>query len=370
MIFRSLSPITHHPSPKRAGIFDPYLDTMGGGERYCLTLAEALLRKGWEVDFFWNDDSLKAKLQEKFGLEIDRVNYLSYSPRKNNLLKRRDIESNYDLLFYVSDGSIPFMFGKRNFLHFQVPFKKVLNRSLKNSIKLKTIDAIICNSMFTKKVVDENLGVNSVVIYPPVDIKPIKPLKKEKIILSVGRFSQLLQNKRQDVLVKAFKKMIEDNLLHSWKLILAGGSEIGGKEFVETLKKISAGYPIEIMENIPFEKLIDLYGHASIFWSASGYGIDENIEPEKVEHFGISTVEAMAAGCIPIVLGKGGQKEIVEEGETGFLWQNEEELINSTKRLINNTDLVKTMSQSAIKRSKVFEKESFYRKVSQFLDEG
>ncbi len=40
----------------KAGIYDPYLDTAGGGERYCLTLAETLLKNGWEVDIFWPAD--------------------------------------------------------------------------------------------------------------------------------------------------------------------------------------------------------------------------------------------------------------------------------------------------------------------------
>ena len=31
---------------KQAAIYDPYLDTLGGGERYCLTIAEILLKKG------------------------------------------------------------------------------------------------------------------------------------------------------------------------------------------------------------------------------------------------------------------------------------------------------------------------------------
>ena len=37
---------------KRAAIYDPYLDTLGGGERYCLTVAEILLIAGWQVDLF------------------------------------------------------------------------------------------------------------------------------------------------------------------------------------------------------------------------------------------------------------------------------------------------------------------------------
>ena len=41
---------------KRVAIYDPYLDTLGGGERYCLTVAEILLKKGYLVDLFWSGD--------------------------------------------------------------------------------------------------------------------------------------------------------------------------------------------------------------------------------------------------------------------------------------------------------------------------
>lgn len=348
----------------KAGIFDPYLDTVGGGERYCLTFAEALLVKGWEVDIFWpKDKTLKKKLIDKLALGIERVNFLPYSPWKSTLFNRIKRERGYDILFYFSDGSIPLMFGKKNILHFQVPFKKVLNITLKNFLKLKLVDEVICNSFFTKKIIDKHLSVNSKVIYPPVDIEKMKLSKKENIILSVGRFSQLLQSKKQDILVEAFKKMIKIHHLTGWQLILAGGSEVGADKFLVGLRKLARGYPIKIWENLTFSELLSLYGRAKIFWSASGFGVDEEAEPEKVEHFGISTVEAMAAGCAPLVLGKGGQKEIVEPGKNGFLWMDENELIKQTVKLINDDELLRKISRQAVLRSKLFSKMKFYENI-------
>lgn len=326
-----------------------------------MTVAEALLKKGWRVDVFWPDEALREKIKKKFSLDTDGVNYVPYSPRVNNLLNRWRRERNYNFLFYFSDGSIPFMFGKNNVLHFQVPFKKVLRKSLSNDLKLKTIKSIVCNSFFTKNVIDCGLKVDSRVIYPPVDIKSLKPLKKEDIIISVGRFSQLLQGKRQDVLVDAFKKFSGKAI--GWKLILAGGNEIGSEDFLVSLKKKIENFPIEVIENPQYESLVKLYGRAKIFWTASGYGIDEETDPEKVEHFGMTTVEAMSAGCVPIVLGKGGQKEIVEEGETGFLWISEEELINKTFKVIKNPKMMSEISLKAQRKSRDFSKEKFYENI-------
>jgi len=354
-------------SPQKIGIFDPYLDTIGGGERYCLSLAETLLEAGWQVDLFWPDESLKSKMIEKFNLNIDQVNFVDYNPQKLNLWQRKLFEKNYEVLFYVSDGSLPFMFGSKNFLHFQVPFKAELKKKLLNRFKLKTLRAIICNSLFTKKIIDTSLGVNSLLVYPPVDVKPIRPLEKENLILSVGRFSQLLQGKRQDVLIEVFKKMVKGKNLRDWRLVLAGGSEVGGREYLKKLKSAAKGYSVEITENPSFAELLRLYGQAKIFWTASGYGIDENLAPEKVEHFGMSTVEAMAAGCVVIVMAKGGQKEIVRENEDGFFWLEPDDLEEKTLMVIGEQKLWKKISEKAILKSQDFSKEKFSEEVKKLV---
>ena len=75
-----------------------------------------------------------------------------------------------------------------------------------------------------------------------------------------------------------------------------------------------------------------LYGKSSIYWHATGYGEDN---PKKFEHFGISTVEAMAAECIPVVINLGGQPEIVEQSVNGFLWNSIPELKKFSLKLVN-----------------------------------
>jgi len=347
----------------KAGFFNPYLDTIGGGERYTLTLAEHLSQKGWEVDLFWNNPKLKEKLESRLNLDLDRVNFI---PIRKNILERGKSSRHYDIFFWLSDGSIPFLFSKKNILHFQVPFHDVSGRSLLNKTKLKKIQYVICNSYFTKKFIDKEYGVNSQVIYPPVDVQSFKPGKKENIILSVGRFSQLLQAKRQDVLITVFKKMM-DKGLSTWKLILAGATDIGGELVFNQLKQQAKSYPIEFLENPDFNTVTKLYNQAKIFWSASGYSIEEEKEPEKVEHFGIAVVEAMAAGCVPVVVGKGGAKEIIEKGKTGFLWEDENELIEMTRDLITNPTTLGSLSKVVIKSSQEFSKKRFCRQFDEII---
>jgi len=87
-----------------------------------------------------------------------------------------------------------------------------------------------------------------------------------------------------------------------------------------------------------------------------------------MEHFGITTGEAMSAGCVPITINRGGQPEIVRNLIDGFLWNNTEELIKYTIELIDNSNLWQKMSQSSIKRSQDFGIDKFRERVKQIIN--
>jgi glycosyltransferase involved in cell wall biosynthesis len=352
---------------RRAGIYDPYLDTLGGGERYSMTVAECLTRNGWQVNIFWDDRRIKNKIKEKFGLELKKVGFAPNVFNKSLLEKYRVLKK-YDLIFFLSDGSLPFLFGRKNLLHLQLPFQSVNGKSWLNRLKLKKIDDIICNSQFTKKFIDQEYGVVSRVIYPPVAVKDFEPGRKEKMILSVGRFSRLMQAKRQDILIQAFRQMLGldgGRLLKDWRLVLAGGTEVGKDESFGKLKRMAKGSAVEIIENPSFSELKKLYSRAKIFWLASGFGISEKKHPEKVEHFGITTVEGMASGCVPVVINKGGQREIVTEGQDGLLWKSQKELVKKTLGIIRERVLWRRLSRVAQSRARDFSQERFCREIQE-----
>lgn len=342
----------------RACIYNPYLDTLGGGERYSLSFAEVLAKAGYKVDIQWPDTSIKEVLEKRFGRKIDE---------KTIFVKDINRGDGYELCFWISDGSIPILRARRNILHFQIPFVDVDGKSLLNRMKLFRINKIVCNSNFTKSYIDKEYGVKSIVIYPPVDTNKITPKRKENIILYVGRFSGLVQSKGQDVLIKAFKRLVEKKGLEGWRLILAGGVEVGVGDYLKKLKRLSKGYPIEFVESPGFKDLAGLYGKSRLFWSASGFGIDEKKDPQKVEHFGITTIEAMAAGCVPIVYSAGGQKEIVKNGVNGLLWKATNDLKLKTKDLIKNPKLLHSLAREAKNSVQKYSYEEFERQVLEII---
>jgi glycosyltransferase involved in cell wall biosynthesis len=342
----------------KAAIFNPYLDTLGGGERYTIFFAKVLADEGYIVDIEWKDKSIKEKIQNRFGIKLsENINFIDDIKRGEN----------YDICFWISDGSIPTLRARINFLHFQVPFKNVNGRTLLNKMKLFRINKIICNSNFTKKVIDKEYGVNSLVIYPPVDILSIKPKRKENIILYVGRFSSLIQSKGHEILIDVFKNLIKEKGFSDWKLILAGGIEVGVGNYLNRLKALSKNSNIEFVESPDFNSLKEIYGKSKFFWSAAGFEVNEINNPEKVEHFGISLIESMSAGCVPVVYNAGGYKEIITSGENGFLWQNKKDLIRITERIINTARLYKDISTKAKKTSLKYSYEFFKKNVCQIL---
>lgn len=342
----------------KAAIYNPYLDTLGGGERYTLSFAKVLAEQGYTVDFQWKEKNIKDKIVKRFGIKLDeKINFIDDIKRGEN----------YDICFWVSDGSIPTLRARNNFLHFQVPFKDVNGKTLLNKMKLFRVKKIICNSNFTKKVIDKEYGVNSIVIYPPVDTTSIKPKRKENIILYVGRFSSLVQSKGHDILIDAFKNLVKEKKFKDYKLILAGGVEVGVGNYLKKLKSQSKNYNIEFVESPNFSKLKEIYGKSKYFWTAAGYGINEINNPEKVEHFGITLIESMAAGAIPIAFKAGGYKEIINSGENGYLWENKRDLLKILKDIQKTPGLYKDISIEAKKSALKYNYDQFVSNIKEIL---
>lgn len=233
---------------------------------------------------------------------------------------------------------------------------------------LASYDAIWANSRFTQKWVRRYWNRESHVLYPPVDVETFTPLPKRPWILSVGRFFAGSHNKKHMEMVEAFRQMVDEGL-EGWELHLVGGST-PGQEHQRYLARIRArarGYPIHVRADVPFPELKRLYGESSIYWHAAGLAEDEEKDPARFEHFGITTVESMAAGCVPIVIARGGQPEIVHHGKDGFLWQSIPELKKQTWILTRDPALRDRMAKAAVERSRDFGWDQFAARLDYLM---
>ncbi|MBI3957870.1 MAG: glycosyltransferase [Chloroflexi bacterium] len=234
--------------------------------------------------------------------------------------------------------------------------------------QVDTYDTIWAISLFTQRWIDAYWNRPSELVYPMVEVEAFRPAAKRQAILSVGRFFVAAHNKKHLLMIQAFKEMVDGGLA-DWTLHLAGGvvDDPIHRRYLESVREAAQGYPIQIHANLPFTELVDLYAQSAIYWHAAGFGEDEEREPIKLEHFGVTTVEAMASGCVPVVIRKGGQTEIIEHGRTGFLWTRVEELKEYTLRLIQNEPLRQEMAGNALIDSKRFDRTHFGAAIDRSL---
>lgn len=315
-----------------------------------LTVASHWSKKH-NVSVFWDEQDILKRAKERFGLDLTNIKITRNFFRGNNLFKKIFASRRYDLILFLSDGSIPTSFARFNILHFQTPFQHIQVPRW----KLSRYQAIVCNSAFTQRFLAPSIAARSVVIYPPVPMIGLGK-KKEKIILSVGRFAGHFQAKKQEILIEAFKHAIHTSCLQGWKLILAGGLLRDDEKYFRNLIGLAKGNPIEFLPNATFEALSSLYRRASFYWHAAGYG--EN-NPQNQEHFGITTVEAMSAGCVPFSYRAGGQTEIIESGKNGFLWNTQDELLDQTQKVIRDNKLYERCQKAAVHRANNFSEAEF-----------
>lgn len=358
----------------KIGIFDPYLDDLGGGEKYMMTLATCLSQHH-EVSVFWDKKEDIEIFKKRFGMPLKNIKIQKniFSPRVN-FLKRLKLARSYDAIIILCDGSIPFIYPTKLFLHIQQPIPKQY-LSFKDIIKRKYISAIFYNSGFTKHFNDALFpGVKASVIYPPVSLassfERLAISSKEKYIMHVGRFRvknlAVEDYKKQGFMIEIFKKLVDQGL-KDWKFILASSVKREAEDSFQKLKDNAKGYPIEFHLNKSNPELFELYQKAKIYWHASGYG--ENLEkhPELAEHFGITTVEAMGVGVVPVVINSGGQREIVTDGKNGLLWNTSEEFIEKTLLVAENKNLWQELSKNAIIRAQDFTEDTFCEAVHNLI---
>jgi glycosyltransferase involved in cell wall biosynthesis len=234
---------------------------------------------------------------------------------------------------------------------------------------LRAYSTLLAISRFTQTWIQTYWSRTSELLYPPVDMAAFQPGAKQPIILTVGRIFAGGHNKKHLPMISAFKQMV-DNGLRGWEFHIAGsvGQDAVDRDYFRQVQTAAQGYPIVVHRNIEQAELRALYAAARIYWHASGYGENERRDPIKFEHFGITTVEAMAAGAVPIVIGKAGQREIVEPDRSGVQWQTLNDLIAQTRAVIADEALWRRLSTGAQARSRAFGIDAFKRRVAELME--
>jgi len=327
---------------KKIALYYPWVYLKGGAERLIISIVSNS-RYDWTIfTNHYDRGNTFPEFERLDVVEFSRVSvnrkYLKVGAASLKVMTQKVDLSDFDLLVIMNEG-IGNFFTLRNHSLPSIclcltPLKVIHDpytreRYLKNnkgvfliymisSILFKIIDKIawkyyvkvICISEEVKRrvlraklVPEEKIEV----IYPGVDFKQIKYIAKyHKYFLIPGR---IMWQKNIELGIEAFKKFIKLNEHSGFKLIIAGMVDIKSKQYLAKLINLSKGNKnIQFVENPNDSQLFDLYKKC--------YGV---IFTSLNEDWGIVPLEAMAFGKPVISVDRGGPKESIIDGKTGFL---------------------------------------------------
>ena len=387
-------------SVKKVCLYNAYLPTMGGGENltahtiaYINTIFPSASidilcheTKAFDKSNFAGKEFVRM-LEREFNLTLANTtvrfvnfgfNIESFIGNIRYMFQISEISKEYDLFINNTFVSLVPARAKVNIYYCMFPFDLNYSKiALQEPFRLffynqflRSYDLFLSISQYTQNWVDKYWGVNSYVLYPPVNpVKKSLNFQKDNLVINIGRFFAGGHNKKQDIMVKAFIEMYDKGWTKDWKLVLVGRKHADEKSsaYIESLEEIAKGYPIELKYDTSADELQDLLERAKVYWHATGHDeiVDKN--PDKFEHFGLSTIEAAQAGAVPVVFNGGGQPEMIHHAQNGFLWDTTDELMKYTKLFIDDDQAWKDFSRIAIDSMKIFEVEKQLRWFTLFL---
>ncbi len=258
-------------------------------------------------------------------------------------------------VFYTAHG---FHFYKgaplKNWL-FYYPVEKWLARHTDAIITITGEDCLMASKMLAAKVSHiHGVGVNPL-RYFPVSEEEKMYMRREMgypcetcILLCTG---ELNRNKNQTVVIKAFSEVVKSRT--DVKLLLAGNGPME-----DELKRLAKGLCIE--NNVDFlgyrtdlEKFVQI---SDVIVSAS-----------LREGLGLNIVEAMMCGKPVVASFNRGHRELVREGETGFLFNPADTILLAGRisLLASDSAMRNTMGMSAIQSSMPYRSDTVANEIKE-----
>jgi alpha-1,2-mannosyltransferase len=369
----------------KANVIFGDLNPCGGGERQTLVTMQALLEMEIDFDLTTFRTPELSKLENAYGKKlasvmtnIEKVNIVNIL-EEHGQLKCPD---NYDITINTHGDKVPLYdpsFSKNNaitYCHFptakyfiesenmgylerdlniamtsnssasngdktknsESPFFKDTNTPynrkkecfsiLKNAYwSLMRNSIVLTNSEFSRRAIIDAFGIDNVgILSPPVDIDTFRDAVlssdcRRNVILIVSRIDP---SKEIENAIKIAKILKDKNIGRGMKIV--GSLYYYNFNYYSYLKQLVRD--LELTNYIAFEVNASLDKLLSIMRDAKVY-----FHPTRGEQFGMSIVEAMAAGLIPIVPDIGGPTEFVPKKYQYSTLEQAAEIISHAFRL-------------------------------------
>lgn len=327
-----------------AGIFSPIINWCGGAEFVALNLISALKERKHKIIVMSNKSLDQSKFRDVFGKNIIVDQQIIFPLRffsptnfhniytdsiRTLMLKSKcdvviDVYSNavlpgvgidyihYPLLKAVETG-LP---RKRANKIFFYPYQSFLRAKRKN-INHKLI---LANSRFTAEAIKSELGINPHVLYPPISenlyAKKLDLCKKRGA--KVITVSRICEGKNLSI-IPHIAKLTRKEISFTIVGLLDSAETLN--LLTKSIKKLGLSKRVKILLNITRDQLKQMLLTSRVY-----------LHPTINEHFGISIVEAMALGSIPVVHDSGGPREFVNKE---FRYESIEEAAEKVEKAVD-----------------------------------
>lgn len=353
-------------------LYTPYNLVPGGGERYLLTIAAGLSEVA-NVTLATLHPYSRLRLRtmgRELSLDLDAVRIATLEQAVGSAV--------YEVSIVMGNEALPGIPGRarHNYYICQFPFpapQPVLEarKEYAGDYQQVVVYSPFVQRHYTRALQDLDMSLPAIrVVSPPAVLAAggQQDGGKKAMVLGVGRFINAGHAKRQDLMIEAFRLLAARR--PEAELHLAGSLPAEGefRAYYAELQGKAEGLRIFFHPNASPQQLAQLYADASLYWHLAGYGVDEQREPHRCEHFGITVVEAMSAACIPLVVNRGGPPEIVRDGVTGHVFETLEELVETSARILSlppGDAGIQAMRAAAVEDSRRFSPENF---IAEFLD--
>ncbi len=311
-------------------MFYPTLNVYGGGEFVAIAIANTLAQNNHQVILFTNNEVNPQAIKNFFGENLEPTIQAIKQP---TLFTPRGLLDFYQSIFhsYIAkskcdvfiDASTNCIFPWTNVCYIHFPF---LNRYcyskhfpylnsphilpvgtvphvvIEKNLMSYAGKLVLANSYYTAGEVKQYSQKNVNVLYPPFSSsiseigKQAGKNSQENIVVTISRFSAGKMLERIPYIASKTNSHIQFAIV----------GRLYEKEAMANLeqliKKLKLTDRVRLYPDATAEKKIELLKRAKVY-----------LHTMVGEHFGISIVEAMALGCMPIVHNSGGMKEIVPE---------------------------------------------------------
>jgi glycosyltransferase involved in cell wall biosynthesis len=369
----------------------PYFyPAVGGAEVYTINIARQLKAIGWDVVIVTTGKRSSSSPESIEGMPLHRLRTLltiSNTPiglgwrrslRRIFQLEQPDLINAHTPVPYLADmaqresGSIPFVLTYHNdlakdFLLTSIVVRlahlTLIRRTLNKSTRIIATSAFyVRESPYLKKhrakirLVPPGVDVSRFNPRVGIDAKLLRRFAGQRVILFVGSVSKSHQHKGLNILIDAFRRV---NAEHPDTRLVVIGKGNGLPMYKSLAAEAGVADKVEFTGYVDDAELAQYYRLATVFAMPS---------TNRSEGFGMTYIEASAAGTPVVGCSVGGVPYAIKDNETGLLAEpnSVESLYRALLRILEDDELASRLAEAGSERAA---REFAWPLVGQFTSE-